>query len=1161
MNNNLLRKKTILYCSLLLSAIVFSTQIGLASTKQIEVVNESKDTKLTILEFFDKITELSNHTFFYNESVLDGLEGYMIDVDLSTSNIDKALKKVSSETGLSFKKINNTYSVKKVKDIYTKSSENNQQVANSIPVKGTIKDEAGNPLIGVSVTLKGNTSQGTITDVDGEFALSAPVGGTLIVTYIGYLPQEVVVKNGNTALNLVLRENTTSLDEVIVVGYGVQRKRDLTGSVSSIKMSEQPVGTISSIGHALAGKAAGLQVNTVSAQPGGGNSFRIRGGGSVKASNEPLIVVDGFPVSDPGKLETGKYDSGTSDNILASINPNDIESIEILKDASSTAIYGSRAANGVILITTKRGASGAAKVTYSGTASVQTMAKEYDLLDARSFMRESNRYSYESWLYNQGKAPYPSNNNPAKAYVPLYTDSQLANPPYDTDWIDAITRTGFQTQHNVSITGGNDATKYLVSGNFFKQNGIARGNGVKRFTGRTNIEHKLSRYVTVGTNLTFSRNNTTNVPLGQGQNENASLFVSAAQFNPLIPIKDENGKYPLNPEASFLPNPASLLEVTDESISERFLGSAFIEIEPIKDLKLKGNFGIDRNYQKRKSYLPLTTLYGAKSKGRADIGQNDRNDYLVEFTANYMKKISDHNFSVLGGYSYEKHAREGFNAGNSQFLTDSFLANNLGAGAAPKPVVGSFMSSDELLSAFGRVNYTYKDKYLFTGTFRADASSNFHKDNRWGYFPSVALGWRFVDEDFMDWAKPLLSNGKLRASYGTTGNSSVGYRILSYYSVGMNNQFGDVESQGIYLNQFGNPDLSWETTKEWNFGLELGFIDNRINLTAELYSRKISDLLAEQDLQSMYEVNKIYANIGATKSHGFELTINTQNIMTSDFSWSSDVTFSFYRDKWDKRSPYWKPSAYQGYNDPIRARYGYVSNGIIQPGDTDVIQNGGIPGQVKIQDRDGFVYDDKGAIVVDEKGRPLRTGAPDGKIDDADKVLYGSEDPGYLVGFNNTIRWKNFDFNIYFYGEFDKLNQGSYKDLWLSGTSHVSTSNIMTGVSNLYRGYNMPSTASEVWTHDNPNASRPGYFQKDSSYGIGDYYNKKIWYLRCRNITLGYTFKGPEKKNIFSNARVYFDVNNPFIFTNYKGLDPETDNSAWAYPNVRTFSLGLDITF
>ena len=1100
--------------------------------------------QVSLKQAFEQIESVSKYKIAYNTAQLD--VNRKVTLNQKDTDVLQVLDQLLAGTGCTYK-VNENYIVI-----------TSQQTGAVKKVHGVVKDVNGEPIIGANVVVKGNPSNGTITDLNGNFDLSVTSNTTLQVSYIGYNTQELFVGK-KTDFNIVLKEDTELLDEVVVVGYGTMKKKDLTGAVASVKMDDAPVGTVSTISHALAGKAAGLQVNTISAQPGSGSTFRIRGAASVNAGNDPLIIIDGFPVSptDDSKIQTGKYDSGSSDNIQASINPNDIESIEVLKDASSTAIYGARAGNGVIIITTKKGKTGAPKVTYSGTASVQTMAAKYEMLSAKDFMIQSNRYALEEWRRSNGIGVYggKSEAEAATPYTPYYTDAEIANPAYDTDWFKEITRTGFQTQHNLSVNGGTEMTKYLISGNFFKQNGVVKNNDMDRYTARVNVEQKVSKYVNLGVNMTLSRNTTNNVPLGAGQNENASIMVAAAQFSPILPVRDEEGEYVLNSQAAFLPNPVSLLEITDKTVKERMLGTAYVEIKPIEELTLKGNFGIDRNYQKHSVYMPKTTLYGQKTGGQANIAQYDKSDYLMELTANYSKRFGDHNLNALVGYSFQRFTDESLSAGNSQFLIDGFLYNNLGAGAYPKPSVGSSASKSEMASFFGRINYSYKDRYLLTATMRADGASNFAKNNRWGYFPSVALGWRFTEEEFMQPLTSVLSNGKLRVSFGQTGNSNIGNRVISYYSTGNNNEFGGTEQVGVYLSQMGNVDLKWETTTEWNVGVDLGFFKNRLNVTAEYFHKVVSDLLSERSLLGFQEVSTIAANIGETQSQGFELTINSTNFNTKNFGWNTDFTFSLYRDKWKTRDESWKPSAYSVYDSPIRYQYGYLSDGLIQPGETVDWMPGAIPGQVKIKDINGYVYNEDGSVKVDQHGIPLKSGKPDGKLDDADKVIYGSSDPGYLLGLNNTFRWKNFDLNIYFYGQFDLLNSGSYKDLWLTGASG------MTGIVNMYRGYNMPVSAKDVWTSDNQSAVRPGYFQDKSTWGIGDYYLQKSWFVRCRNITLGYTIPVNQGRNILSNVRVYFDVNNPFTITPYDGLDLETDNSVWAYPNVRSFSLGVDITF
>ena len=752
-------KLTVLMLIVCLSQMVAATY---AQTTKLSLSIKNE----TLEYVLKQIEKQSEFLFFYNLEEINKNE--KISITKKNANIQDVLDAIATKTGLK-------YTIKDRHIVLTTeiSSPVTGIIQQNRKITGTVNDTFG-PIAGANIIQKGTTN-GTTTDVNGNYSIEVPENAVLQISFIGYIQQDIAVK-GKSIIDVLLKEDTQALEEVVVVGYGTMKKKDLTGAVASVKMDDAPVGTVSTISHALAGKAAGLQVSAVSAQPGGGTNFRIRGAASVNASNDPLIIIDGFPISTPNedKIKTGKYSSGTTDNILASINPNDIESIEVLKDASSTAIYGARAGNGVIIITTKKGKTGAPTVTYSGTASVQTLANSYDMLDAKDFMIQSNRYQYEQWMKDNKIGIYGGKNESeaSSTYTPRYTDAQISNPTNDTNWFDEITRTGFQTQHNISINGGTDMTKYLISGNFFKQNGVVKNNDMERYTGRMNLEQVISKYVKVGVNLTLSRNQMNNVPLGSGQNENASIMVAAAQFNPILGIRDENGEYILNDEAAFLPNPVSLLDITDKTTKERLLATSFIEVKPIKDLTLKANLGIDRNYQKHKVYLPKTTLYGAKKDGQADIAQYDKSDYLLELTANYAKQFGNHNLNALVGYSFQRFTDESLSAGNSQFLIDGFLYNNLGAGAYPKPSVGSSASKDEMASFFGRVNYSFKDRYLLTATLRADGASNFAQNNRWGYFPSVALGWRFTEEEFMRPLINVLSNGKLRLSYGQTGNSN-----------------------------------------------------------------------------------------------------------------------------------------------------------------------------------------------------------------------------------------------------------------------------------------------------------------------------------------------------------------------------------------------------
>ncbi|MBP3519399.1 MAG: TonB-dependent receptor [Parabacteroides sp.] len=1108
-------KLTFVMLLICLSPIVASTYAQTATVN----VSAKNATLESVLKQIEKQSEF---LFFYNLEEINKNE--KISIHKKNANIQDVLDAIAAKTGLRYtikdRHIVLTLAEAKVAPVVTQQKQK---------MSGVVSDNFG-PIVGASVIVKGTTT-GIVTDMDGNFLLENVKKGDVIqVSFIGYMTQEFVYDGTNKPVAIQLREDTQTLDEVVVVGYGVQKKRDLTGAITSVKMDDAPVGTFTTIGHALAGKAAGLQVSQSSAQVGGGSSFRIRGAASTGAGNDPLIIIDGFPVSGGSDLGSGtRYNAGTTDNILESINPNDIESIEVLKDASSTAIYGSRAGHGVIIITTKRGKSQRLQVQYSGNVSVQNMKNAYEVLDAKEYMQQRNRYNYELYLYNNGLDVYKDYSpvgpeHVPSTYVPRYSDAEIA-AAQSTDWFGAVTRTGFQHSHNISLTGGSEKTQFMASLNMLEQAGVVKNNNLSRVTTKVNLDQTISKYVKAGLSFNLSRNMYDNVPIGTGEFEYAGIISSAVRFNPGLPIRDEEGNYTINPDFSQLPNPVSLLEITDKTTKDRFLGSAYAQVEPVKGLILKATLGIDRKYAKRKTYLPKATKYGAAVNGQASINQEDRNDYLMELTANYAKTFGNHNLNALVGYSYQEFNTEGFSAGNQDFLIDAFLYNNLGAGNYARPSVSSWASKTALGSYFGRINYSYLGRYLLTATVRADGASNFDPDNRWGFFPSASLGWRFSDESFMQNANSYLSNGKFRVSYGQTGNSNIGNRTLSYYATGFNNVFGDTGFMGVYASQLGNPNLTWETTSELNVGLDLGFFNNRISASVEYFNRTISDLLVKQkSLPSYNEVTSIASNIGKTKSQGVELTLNTVNIDTKDWSWTTDLSISTYKDRWKERDPNWKPAAYEKVDDPIRAFYAYVSDGLMQVGEKAPAHQAALkPGQVKLVDRNN-----------------------DGMLNDEDKVLIGSKDPAMIFGFNNTVRFKDFDFNIYFYGEINKWCGASYYDSWASSAYALN------------QGQNQSKGFIDKWSHDNQMGQYPSLL--DSDYDSGDFWLKKVSFIRCRNITLGYTI--PVSKKILQRIRVYGDVNNPFVISNWNGLDPETDNgNQFAYPNVTSFSFGVDVTF
>ncbi|MDR1417124.1 MAG: TonB-dependent receptor [Prevotellaceae bacterium] len=1016
--------------------------------------------------------------------------------------------------------------------------------AQDLNISGTVLGANNDPVVGASVVVKGTTA-GAVTGTDGSYNITAPANATLVFSFLGLTTKEEAV-DGRGRIDVVLNESDQFLDEVVVVGYGVQKKRDLTGAVSSIKMNDAPVATFSTISHALAGKAAGLQVTQNSAQVGGGSTFRIRGATSPSggAGNEPLIILDGFPVTSPSNLGSGNaYDAGGTDNVLESINPNDIESIEVLKDASATAIYGSRAGHGVIIITTKRGSKDQRlRVNYSGNVSVSTMKNGYDMLDASQYMAQLGTEIRERYLADNGLGVYANYKTPTGKteaefdlmntanYAKLY-DIYEKNGHKTTDYFKEVTRTGVQQSHNVSLSGGTEATQYLASINYFGQEGIVKNNAMNRLTANVNLDQQISKYVKGGLSLNLSRNQYDNSLLGNGDQEHAGIITSAIQYMPILPVYDENGEFSKTPTKGDYPNPVSLLDITDKSTKDRVLSSAYLEVKPVKELTLKTVLGMDRKYQKRKQYVPTTTVMGAAQNGIADIGQSDNMDYLLDLTATYIKEFGDHNLTALAGYSFQQFNQEGFSAGNSDFPIDGFLYNNLATGNAAKPGVSSWADKSSLSSYFARVNYSFLGRYLLTATLRADGDSDFTEDNRWGYFPSASVGWRFSDEAFMQSLAGALSNGKLRASYGQTGNSNIGNNILDAYGARGGYVFGSSSLGGVGTKKIGNRNLTWETTTEFNIGLDLGLFKNRINLSVEYYDRVISDLLATKSLPSYNELGSVSANIGKTQGQGFELTLNTVNVTNKDFVWTTDLSLSTYKDRWLERDPDWTPNVYQSETDYIRSIFVYRSDGIMQAGETaPAWQSALLPGQLKVKN----LKDEEDAL---------------NKLDPNDVELLGSEDPALIFGFNNTIRWKQLDFNIYFYGELGRWRGASYYEKWTSITGNAPY-------------YNVSTNAQNTWRSDNQGAAMPSLISNSTIPGTTDFYYKKISYLRCRNITVGYTI--PVSKKVLNSIRVYADVNNPFVITNWTGVDPETDfanSNNYAYPNVTSFSLGVDINF
>ncbi|NEW78374.1 MAG: TonB-dependent receptor [Gelidibacter sp.] len=1031
-----------------------------------------------------------------------------------------------------------------------------------IEIKGTVYDEMNQPLPGASVLVKGTTI-GTVTSFDGVYKILVPKGATtLVISYTGYVKQEVLI-NDRSIIDIKMSLDLMSLDEVVVVGYGSQRKKDIAGAISTVKTEELVLSSSPSIGDVLRGKVSGLQITQNSAQPGGGLDIQIRGAGSINASNDPLIVVDGFPITNFQQPGTGnRYDGGTQ-SVLNSFNPNDIESVSVLKDASATSIYGSRAANGVILITTKKGKEGKVQVDYSSSYSYQAYNDSFDVLSLPEWMQLRNDAALENWKFQNRVTPYSSGNvtsrtleeaiaNPVNgvAFSRYYSDNQINNAGQGTNWLDLVTRDGSTQQHNLSLKGGTESTKYYLSGNLYKQDGVLKNSAFDRASLRFNLDQKLNDYLSVGMNLTTSRINNENSQLGGDQYENSGIIRSALQYGPQIQAIDEFGNYPINPDNAQEPNPYSLLTITDQGVIDRTLTNFFMEIKPLPGLVARLQAGIDQGYTSRNTYLPRTTLWGALENGKATIANQKKNDELFDFTLNYSKIINNHNLNFLVGYSKQKYRSESASSGNSDFITDAFLWNNINAGGGTK-VIASSKNEDNLVSYFGRINYVFKERYILTTTIRRDGSSVFSKNNRFAIFPSAAVGWDIAGEPFMKNMNDIISQLKIRVGYGETGNADIGSNAFAaFYAQPAYLNPDESILIGVFPSRLENPDLKWETTKETNIGLDFELLKGKLSGSVEVYNKEISDLLQLKPINSYNEVNTVWANIGSTQSRGIELTLNSVNVDTENFKWKSTLTFSKFKDRWKERAGDWKPAIYQNVDDPIRAQYSYLSDGIMQIGDVVTAQPELFPGQIKVKDVNGFSRDGAGNPIVDENGRFIATGEPDGKIDEADIVLLGSSDPDFIAGFSNSISYKNFELNFHFNGMF--------------GRKIVDQTDVAMGVSAdgvWANGRNALSSIYDRWTPDNPSNTRPASHYGYTQYSSGDFFLQDAWFIRLQNFSLAYNIPSKWNGKLIDSAKFKLDAQNLFVITPYKGVDPETDAYVAAYPNVKTYTIGIEIKF
>lgn len=981
-------------------------------------------------------------------------------------------------------------------------------------ITGQITDESGEVIIGANVVERGTTN-GTVTDIDGNFTLTVERDAILRISYIGYSIQEISVGN-QTFVKIRLIEDTKAIEEVVVIGYGTVRKSDLTGAVSSISADKvTQVKAISNVAQTLQGQMPGVIANQRSGQPGEAVNIIIRGANSISGGSAPLYVVDGMLL----------------DGLSSQLNPDDIQNIEILKDASAVAIYGSRGANGVIMITTKRGTDGKAQVNYNGYIGGQTLRKKIDLIDASEFAILQNEVAA-----NDGQ-PLP------------WTDGQINSLGKGTDWQDEVYRTGAVHNHDISVRGGGQNIKYYTSLGYYDQEGIIRNSGFERISFRTNFDQQISSKVNLSTNLSI-QNSKYNQAIYTGADGGGGIPFTTMVMPATQGIYNEDGTYTRFTGVSWgETNPVGISkEVYNPNNAMRIIGNARLNVDIIEGLTLRISAGVDHNNSKSDYYAPSNITIGQTTQGNGRASKNYSNSIslLNENVLAYNKILGNHTFDAVAGFTFQSYQSEYLNSGTATgFISDIFLNNNIGA-AEVKAQPGSGYTDYKLISYLGRVNYNYMSKYYITLTGRYDGSSKFGENNKYAFFPSGALAWRVSEEEFLKDVETI-TNLKLRASYGTSGNQAIDpYQTLARLS-NVNLYFGGQYNTGFTQSSLENKDLKWETTSQVDIGFDLSLFDNRVNLTADYYQKKTTDLLMPVKLPTSSGFSTVIKNVGALRNRGWEFQLSTLNI-DRVFKWNSVLTLSQNKTKVldlgndvDGNPITYLESGSGGNWFPIivgesmRQLYGQTVVGIYQT-DEEAIQNGEPTkkaGEYKFKNFDGK-----------------------GNVDDSDKRILSHLEPKLVFGFNNTFTYNNFDLSILLVGTYgnDVVNEFRKYNLTVNGNWMPTRE----AFDNRWKG---TSTSNKI---DKPS--------KNSGTTIRDYANS-LWvedgsYLRVRDITLGYTF--PSKWIPFSSLYLYISGQNLFTLTNYSGHDPEavwnanTAINGWdrgVYPSTKSVIGGIKITF
>lgn len=977
---------------------------------------------------------------------------------------------------------------------------------------GTVLDSKNIPLPGVNVMIEG-TNTGAITDFDGNYEITVSPGDVLLFSYIGFLTKSVVY-NGETSLNVILQEDADTLDEIVVIGYGSQKKSDITGAVSSVGSEELTAYPTGNAEQALQGRAAGVVVQTNNGgEPGAPISIKIRGNTSISASSSPLIVVDGFVGATMPQA-------------------NDIESMEVLKDASATAIYGSRGSNGVVLVTTKKGRAGKLTVEVNSNYSVQNTTEHLDLLDADQF------------------ATYQQAINP-----------DYVQGPANTDWQDLIYRTGNTHNHQFSFSGGSEDINFYASTNYFKQDGVIINSEFEKITFLSNVDAQVTDSFKLGMNMFGSRGAKYGVPTqstGETANGGGDDVVSLMfRFMPDLPIQYENGVNSTSTIGDNIDNPyAVATESVNETKSDRFRANLYADWDIFESLNFRSTFGYSTVNENLGTFRPSTLVVtaGGGVGGRASIENLKSTTVLSENYLTYEKEIGKGDLTVLAGYSYQKTTSEGFSAGAQGFISNSFSYHNL-EGSEVTAIPTSSLVEREIQSQFGRLNYDWDDKYLLTATVRRDGASNFAKNEKYAIFPSGAIGWKMSNENFLKDSKTI-SNLKLRASYGVTGNQAISpYQSFARLSTLFTPIDGQVTG-AVVPDQAANPNLKWESSYQTNLGIDLGVLKNRVALSLDYYNIDTEDLLLADQSQPEYLGYLTLAsirNVGEINNKGFEVTLNTKNIYSEDFTWTTDFNWATNKnevvslingiDVFQNAAPgYFSVSRTHllREGEPAGIFWGYDYEGVYQGGDFPegtATLAGAQAGDPLFIDRDG-----NGEITTD------------------DQKIIGDPNPDWTFGFTNTFTYKNFDLNLFF--------QGSY------GGDIFNLTDVQ-----LFNGdSNATTEVLDAWTPNNTDTNIPRVVG-NRGREISSRFVEDGSYVRLKNLALGYNFPIDFVERIgMDNIRVAVSGQNLLTFTDYSGLDPEVSyfgsggqsvgeaNTTQGfdfgnYPTIRSVNFSLNLRF